>query len=137
MTQQERTILAPEQLHSPDGEYSWGIRVRAGSLIFLAQTALDSEGVLVGEGDVAAQTRQVFENIGHVLASGGASFSDVVEFVTYLVGIESVEPFLETRSELFREFYPDGDYPTNALLNIHSLGGSKALVEIKAIAVLP
>ena len=137
MTQLERTVLDPEQLHSPGGEYSWGIKVKAGSLLFVAQTALNSEGVLVGEGDAAAQTRQAFENIGHVLASGGASFSNVVEFVTYLVGIESVQPFLETRTKLFRELYPDGDYPTNALLNIHSLGGSKALVEIKAIAVLP
>ena len=138
MAQLEKTILDPEQLQSPGGEYSSGVKVRAGSLLFVAgQTAMDSEGVLVGEGDAALQTRQAFKNIGHVLESAGASFSDVVEFTTYLVGIESVQPFLETRAELFRELFPGGDYPTNTLLNIHSLAGSKALVEIKAIAALP
>ena len=112
--------------------------MKAGSLLFVAgQTAMNSKGILVGEGDAAAQTRQAFENIGHVLESAGASFSDVVEFTTYLVGIESVEPFMETRTELFRELYPEGDYPTNTLLNIVSLAGSKALVEIKAVAALP
>ena len=138
MEQRTRTVLDPEAVMSPGGEYSSGIKVAAGTLIFVAgQTAMDPQGVLVGEGDAAAQTRQAFRNIGHVLESAGASFSHVVEFTTYLVGIESVRPFLEARAELFRELYPDGDYPTNTLLNIHSLAGSKALVEIKAIAVLP
>ena len=138
MAQLEKTIIDPEQLQSPGGEYSTGVKVGAGSLLFVAgQTAMDAEGVLIGEGDAAAQTRQTFENIGHVLASAGATFSNVVEFTTYLVGIESVQPYLETRTELFRELFPDGDYPTNTLLNIVSLGGSKALVEIKALAALP
>ena len=138
MVQLEKTIIDPEQLQSPGGEYSSGVKVSPGSLLYVAgQTAMNSEGVLVGEGDAAAQTRQAFENIGHVLESAGASFGNVVEFTTYLVGIESVQPFLETRMELFRELFPDGDYPTNTLLNIDSLAGSKALVEIKAVAALP
>ena len=106
MAQLEKTILDPEQLQSPGGEYSSGVKVRAGSLLFVAgQTAMDSEGVLVGEGDAALQTRQAFKNIGHVLESAGASFSDVVEFTTYLVGIESVQPFLETRAEPFLDCF--------------------------------
>ncbi len=138
MAQLERTVIDPEQLQTPGGEYSSGLKVKAGSLLFVAgQTAMNSKGILVGEGDAAAQTRQAFENIGHILESAGASFSDVVEFTTYLVGIESVQPFMEARTELFRELYPEGDYPTNTLLNIVSLAGSKALVEIKALAVLP
>mgnify|MGYP001288202397 CR=1 FL=1 len=138
MAQLEKTIIDPEQLQSPEGEYSSGVKVSPGSLLYVAgQTAMNSEGVLVGEGDAVAQTRQAFENIGYVLESAGASFSNVVEFTTYLVGIESVQPFLETRTELFRELFPDGDYPTNTLLNINSLAGSKALVEIKAVAALP
>ncbi len=138
MAQLERTVIDPEQLQTPGGEYSSGLKVKAGSLLFVAgQTAMNSKGILVGEGDAAAQTRQAFENIGHILESAGASFSDVVEFTTYLVGIESVQLFMEARTELFRELYPEGDYPTNTLLNIVSLAGSKALVEIKALAVLP
>ena len=70
----------------------------AGGFLFIAgQTAFSPEGELVGEGDAAAQTRQVFKNIGRILEGAGASFSDVVEFTTYLVGVASVGPFLEAR----------------------------------------
>ena len=136
MSRKKRTVVNPPDLLPPGGEYSYA--VSAGGLLFIAgQTAFSPEGELVGEGDAAAQTRQVFENIGRVLQGAGASFSDVVEFTTYLVGVESVAPFLEARRELFPSLYPNGDYPANTLINIESLAGSKALVEIKAVAVLP
>ena len=99
--------------------------------------AQNSEGKIIGKGDAEAQTRQVFTNLGLILKSAGASFQDVVEFTTYLVGVESVRPFLKARSELFVDLYPNADYPANTLINIESLAGSDALVEIKAVAVLP
>lgn len=136
MSRKKRTVINPPGMPSPGGEYSYA--VRAGGLLFIAgQTAFSPEGKLVGEGDAGLQTRQVFENIGRVLQAAGASFSDVVEFTTYLVGVESVAPFLEARRELFPSLYPDGDYPANTLINIESLAGSKALVEIRTVAVLP
>ena len=136
MSRKKRTVMNPPGMLPPGGEYSCA--VSAGGLLFIAgQTAFSSAGKLVGEGDAAAQTRQVFENIGRILESAGASFSDVVEFTTYLVGVDSVAPFLEARRELFPSLYPEGDYPTNTLINIESLAGSKALVEIRTVAVLP
>ena len=136
MSRKKRTVINPPGMLLPGGEYSYA--VRAGGLLFIAgQTAFSPEGTLVGEGDAAVQTRQVFENIGRILEAAGASFSDVVEFTTYLVGVESVAPFLEARRELFPSLYPEGDYPTNTLINIESLAGSKALVEIRTVAVLP
>jgi enamine deaminase RidA (YjgF/YER057c/UK114 family) len=81
----------------------------------------------------------VFHNLGIVLEGSGADFEAVIEFTTYLVGDEIVEPFLETRAEVFRDLYPHGGYPGSTLVNISSLGGSKskALVEISATAVVP
>ncbi len=136
MSPKKRTAINPPKLNPPGGEYSYAVSAR-GFLFIAGQTASSPEGKLVGEGDAGAQTRQVFENIGRVLEGAGASFSDVVEFTTYLVGVESVGPFLEARRELFPSLYPEGDYPTNTLINIESLAGSKALVEIKTVAVLP
>jgi enamine deaminase RidA (YjgF/YER057c/UK114 family) len=134
----QRTIMNPEGVAPPSGRYSHAILVRAGRLLFIAgQTGRDAEGKLVGHGDVATQTRQVFHNIGKILQDAGATFSNVVQFTTYLVADESVRPFLETRSEVFDELYPDRDYPPNTLLNVQSLGGGDALVEISAIAALP
>ena len=138
MSNLQRTALNPGGVATPSGLFSHAVRVRAGELVFVSgQTAGDREGNLVGEGDVAAQTRQVFRNIGTVLEGAGAGFGDVVEFTVYLVGTESVQPFLETRQEVFRDIFPNGDYPCSTLVNIDSLGGGKALVEVSTIAALP
>ena len=94
------------------GLYSQAIRTRPGQLIYLAgQLAVDLDGAVVGEGDVGAQTRQVLENIGAVLAAAGASFSNVVEFTTYVVGRESIAPFIEARTALFQRLFPEGGTP--------------------------
>ena len=108
MAEVKRTILNP---HPPIGAYSHAVRVSGGDLLFIAGQVSVENGVTVGEGDVAAQTRQVFANLGSVLDSAGATFADVVEFTTYLVGRESFEPFAEARTEIFPELFPTGTIP--------------------------
>jgi len=61
----------------------------------------------------------------------------VVEFTTYLVGRESVQPYLDARTEVFPSIFPDKDYPANTLLIIGGLIKEELLVEIKAVAALP
>ena len=102
-----REIISTKDAPPPMGLYSQAIRTRPGQLIYLAgQLAVDLDGAVVGEGDVGAQTRQVLENIGAVLAAAGASFSNVVEFTTYVVGRESIAPFIEARTALFQRSPP-------------------------------
>ena len=138
MVQVQRTTLNPSAAPQPIGAYSLAVEATAGRLLFLAgQVGLDASGNLVGPGDAAAQTRQVFENIGQVLAGAGASFSNVVELTTYVVGRESIQPFIQARTEIFPEIFPDGDYPTNTLLVIEGLVREEFLVEVKAVAALP
>ena len=106
-------------------------------LIYIAgQVSVDSSGSLVGKGNVVAQTRQALKNIGHVLAAAGASFSDVVEFTTYVVGRPSVQGYIQGRSEVYPDMYPDGDFPPNTLLVVAGLVNEDFLVEIKAVAAL-
>jgi enamine deaminase RidA (YjgF/YER057c/UK114 family) len=111
--------------------------VSPGKLVYVAgQVSVDSSGNLVGKGDVVAQTRQALENIGHVLAAAGASFTDVVEFTTYVVGRPSVQGYIQGRSEVYPDLYPDGDFPANTLLVVAGLVNENFLVEIKAVAAL-
>ena len=134
----QRTVVNSAQAPQPLGAYSNAVRVKAGELVYIAgQVGVDARGNLVGKGDVQAQTRQVFENLGQVLASVGASFSNVVEFTTYLVGRESVQPFMVARTELFPQLFPKQDYPPNTLLIVNGLVREEFLVEIKAVAALP
>lgn len=138
MAQLERTIVNVSSAPQPLGAYSQAIRARAGELIFIAgQVSVDIDGNLVGENNMAAQTRQVFNNLGGVLAGVGASFSHVLEFTTYLVGREAIQPFMQTRMEIFPELFPNKDYPPNTLLVVSGLVRKEFLVEIKAVAALP
>ena len=115
-----------------------GMSVNAGHLVYVAgQVGVDGAGELVGAGDAAAQTRQVFRNIGHVLEAAGGGFSNVVEFTTYVVGRGSVAGFIEGRNQVFPDIFPNGDYPPNTLLVVDGLVREEFLVEIKAVAALP
>ena len=138
MPQSQRQVVNTENAPQPLGAYSQAVRVKAGELLYVAgQVGIDADGNLAGDGSVAAQTRQTFANLGAILDACGASFSDVVEFTTYLVGRETVPPFIQARLEIFPEIFPNGDYPPNTLLVIDGLVREEYLVEIKAVAALP
>ena len=134
----DRTVITSSQAPQPLGAYSLGMSVSPGKLLYVAgQVGVDSSGNLVGKGDAVAQTRQVLENIGHILAGAGADFSNVVEFTTYVVGRPSVQGFIQGRNEVYPNIYPNGDYPPNTLLVVDGLVNEEFLVEIKAVAALP
>ncbi len=132
---ESRALSNPDAVHPPVGRYTHLAEVKAPELLFLAgQVALDTDGNIVGEGDVGVQTRKTYENIGKVLESVGGSFGDIVQLTTYVVGRESVEPYLDARAKLFEELYPDGDYPPNTLLVISGLFSPEMLIEVTAVA---
>ena len=138
MTQTHRRVFNPAEAAQPIGAYSLAAEASGSRLLFVAgQVGLDGEGNLAGNGDVAAQTHQIFENIGKVLAGVGASFSNVVEFTTYVVGRSTVQPFIEARTQIYPGIFPGGDYPTNTLLIVQGLVREDLLIEIKAVAALP
>ena len=133
----ERTIVDTRGVAPPLGAYNHGVIVRPGRLLFIAgQVALDEGGTMVGAGDVRSQTRQVFHNLGQVLASAGASFESVVQFTTFMVRSQDIADFIAARSEMFPGLYPRGDYPPNTLLVIERLVREEFLIEIEAIAAL-
>lgn len=138
MSELQRTVVTSEQAPQPLGAYSVGMTASAERLLYVAgQVGVDAAGNLVGPGDPAAQTRQVLENIGHVLEAAGAGFSNVIEFTTYVVGRSSVAGFIEGRNQVFPEIFPNGDFPPNTLLVVDGLVREEFLVEIKAVAALP
>lgn len=138
MAGQHRTVVNTPAAPQPIAAYSQAIRASSSDLLFIAgQVSVDLAGEVVGVGDAAAQTRQVFENLGNILASQGASMTDVVEFTTYVVGRESADGYIQGRSQVFPELFPDQDYPANTLLIIGGLAREVFLVEISAIAAVP
>ncbi len=79
MRQAVSTSSAPQAI----GPYSQAIR--AGNLIFVSgQIPLDPATGTMVSGDIGAQTRRVFQNLGEILKAAGASFDHVVRTTVYL-----------------------------------------------------
>ncbi len=107
--------------------------VRAGDLLFVSGcVSIDEHGQVVGEGDVVAQARQVFANIGLVLAAAGASFADVVKVTTFLTDIDDRARINPVRQEFFGEARP-----ASTLVEVSALVLPEFLIEVEAVAVLP
>ena len=113
---------------APKGAYSPG--VRAGDLLFVSgQVPRDPRtGALVGEGDVAAQTRQTLANLKGVLAAAGAGLPDVVSVAVHLARVDDWAAF----DAVYREVMPR-PWPTRTVVGAELRG---ILVEVTAVAYL-
>jgi len=107
--------------------------VRAGNLVFLSGCVpVDGDGRLVGGDDVVAQARQVFANLGAVLAASGASFKDVVKVTVYLVDIADRAAVNPVRQEVFGV-----TRPASTLVEVSALAVPLAKLEVEAVALVP
>ena len=130
-------ILNPDALGRPLGQYSQIARVKASEFLFIAgQVASDREGKVVGADDFDAQCAQTFANIEAALKSQGASWSNVVQFTTYLVHSQDIPKFMKYRLREFPRMFPNGGYPPNTLLMIDRLVHEAFLIEVQPIAAL-
>ncbi len=129
----ERTIVRTSSAPAAIGPYSQAVTVSIGGqrMIFCSgQIALDpATGVLV-KGDVAAQTRQVLENLGAVLAAAGAGFAHIVKTTIFLADMADFAAVNELYAEKFLH-----DPPARATVQAAKLPRD-ARVEIDAIAVV-
>jgi len=133
----EINIYNPEELGPPMGQYTHVTRVKANEFLFIAgMLSGDSAGNVIGAGDFGAQTAQVFKNIETALKSAGASWSNVVQFTTYLVHSQDIPKFMEFRLREFPTMFPSGKYPPNTLLIVDRLVQEPFLVEVQTIAAV-
>ncbi len=98
------------------------------------QNAVDSSGDIVGKGDVAAQTRQVIENLRAALAAGGAGPEHVVKWNLYVV---EGQP-LQAGFAAFQDAWPETpNPPAITMAFVAGLANPDFLVEMDAVAVVP
>ena len=120
-------LINPPSLSAFVKGYSHG--VVAGDLMFVAgQLALDEDGKLVGEGDIKAQTKRVFENVSTVLGEAGLSLSDTVYVTVYIKDLAHYPDYAEAYQEAFA-----GHTPARATVQCE-LVLPEALVEAQVIA---
>lgn len=102
------------------------------SLIFLSgQLSRDSEGKLVGRGDMAEQTRQAIRNMRTVLESAGGTLDDIVSIVVYTTDMREFKNIVAARMEFFKD-----KLPTSTIVEVNHLADPGLLIEFQAIAAL-
>jgi enamine deaminase RidA (YjgF/YER057c/UK114 family) len=130
-----KEILNPPSVPAPAGNYSHLVRLEVGDavLLFLSgQVAIDDDGNLVGEGDMARQTEHVYDVIGKILASAGAGFDDVVKLTTYLTDISQIAAHREVRVR-----HLPAEPPASTLVEVSRLFRPGVLVEVDVVAAVP
>jgi 2-iminobutanoate/2-iminopropanoate deaminase len=122
----KRAVSSPD---APKAIGPYSQAVRAGQLLFVSgQVPLDPATGQIVAGDIAAQTRRVFDNLGAVLKAGGRSFADVVRTTVYLADMND----FATVNEVYGTYFSE-PYPARATVQVARLP-KDARVEIDVIA---
>ena len=116
---------------APVGPYNQA--VKAGGVLYCSgQIALDpATGLMVGDGDVEAETRQVLSNLKAVLKAGGSSPGQVLRTTVFLADLGD---FARVNA-IYAELFSDGGSPARACVEVAALPKG-ARVEIDCIALV-
>jgi reactive intermediate/imine deaminase len=108
------------------GPYSQA--VRHGSLVFLSgQVALDPVSGSLVQGDVAAQARQVFQNLQAVCEAAGSNLDQILKLTIYLTDLGNFATVNGIMAEIFAT-----PYPARATIGVAALPLG-AEVEVEAV----
>jgi 2-iminobutanoate/2-iminopropanoate deaminase len=112
------------------GPYSQGMIVNGNLLFTAGQTGFVPATMLLAEGGITGQTRQVLENLKAVLEAAGSGMDRVVKTTVYL---KSMDDFAAMNT-VYGSFFP-GTPPARTTIEAARLP-KDALVEIECIALI-
>lgn len=124
-----KSIIHTDQAPAAIGPYSQAVRV--GDTVYLSGQIplVPTTGALL-EGDIAAQSRQVFENMAAVCAASGGSLADIARLGIYLTDLADFAVVNAVMAEYFK-----APYPARSTVQVSALPRG-AQVEVDAVLVL-
>ncbi len=125
-----KEIINPSNVHWPHG-YSHIVKVN-NTIYVSGQIPLDQDGNIVGEGDIAVQTEQVYENLKRCLEAAGATMSDIVMLG---VKVTDVEDYDKNTREVRKKYF--GKYrPATTCVEVSRLYFPEIIIEVEATAII-
>ena len=110
------------------GPYSSALR--ADPFVFVSgQVPFDPQTGALIDGDIAAQTRRVLQNIGALLTGAGLSYTDVVRTTVFLADMND----FAAMNDVYKTFFAE-PYPARSTVQAARLPRD-ARIEIDAIAI--
>lgn len=126
--QRRDDVIYAEQLAPGRAAYAQAVRV--GDLVFVSdQQGVDTQGRLVGPGDIGSQTRQALTNLQTILQLLDLSLDDVVKTTVMLTDWRHYATYNEVYAGFFQP-----PYPARSTL-CAGIARPGALMAIEAIAV--
>jgi reactive intermediate/imine deaminase len=124
-----KSIIHTDQAPAAIGPYSQAVRV--GDTVYLSGQIplVPGTGTLL-EGDIAAQSRQVFDNMKAVCAAAGGSLADIARLGIYLTDLADFAVVNAVMAEYF-----NAPYPARSTVQVSALPRG-AQVEVDAVLVL-
>ncbi len=119
------SVFAPSAI----GPYSQAVRI-GNTVYFSGQVPLDPANGELVQGDIATQTRRVFDNLEAVCTAAGGSFDDIARVGIYLVDLNDFSEVNTVMAEYFT-----APYPARSTIEVKGLPRG-AQVEIDAVMVL-
>ena len=124
-----RKIVATDKAPAAIGPYAPANSI--GELVLTSgQIPIDPATGNLVEGDIEAQTKQVFENLKAVLEAAGSGLDKIVKTTCFM---DNMNDFAKM-NEVYASFF-SGDYPSRSAVEVAKLPKG-ALIEIEAIAYL-
>jgi 2-iminobutanoate/2-iminopropanoate deaminase len=129
---------SPPEIGPPVGQYSHLALAPADhDLVFIAgQVGTLPDGTMAGPG-AEEQTRQIYRNIGALLAAAGGGPEHLVKVFTMVAGKEQLAGSRAGRAEAFAEWFPGQDWPAQSLIVVSALAAPEIVVEVEAWAAVP
>ena len=124
-----RKIVATDKAPAAIGPYAQA-NIIGDLVITSGQIPIDPATVNLVEGDIEAQTKQVFENLKAVLEAAGSGLDKIVKTTCFM---DNMNDFAKM-NEVYASFF-SGDYPSRSAVEVAKLPKG-ALIEIEAIACL-
>jgi len=120
------------------GEPVFSNTVAVGDQVFISgQQTLDNSGVVLNPGDIAAQTRNVFENMKSSLVSLNMGLEDLVRLNTYYVfdgEDKDATAFWEDMTRVRLEYFPDPG-PAATAVRARGMPYEGQLIQIEGVAL--
>jgi enamine deaminase RidA (YjgF/YER057c/UK114 family) len=127
-----RQLINPPELFPPPG-FSHVAVATGQRLVFVAgQTAITPDFAVVGQGDLAAQTRASMECVGIALRAAGADWDDVVRRTIYTVAPTEFEVITRAIEEVTGE----RPHPPQTIIGVTGLALPQLMIEIEVTALL-
>lgn len=120
-----KKAIRTDQAPLPLGPYSQAVMVN--DFCFLSgQIALKPDGTMV-EGNAAAQTKQIMENLGAVLKEAGLSYENIVKTTIYISCLDDFAAVNQVYGSYFSDIPParatveTGRLPKGAVVEIEAI----------------